>query len=84
MNISLTSELKRFIESKVESGMYNSASEVVRQALRLLVEQDEAQIVKLEALREAIHEGVQSGEGESWNLDGFKSRVKKRSSVRKG
>ena len=37
MNVSLTPSLERFVREKVDSGLYNSASEVVREALRLLV-----------------------------------------------
>ena len=40
MNVSLTPELEKFIRKKVSSGLYNNASEVVREALRLLVRQD--------------------------------------------
>jgi antitoxin ParD1/3/4 len=36
LNVSLTPELSRFVEAKVSSGRYQSASEVVRAALRLL------------------------------------------------
>ncbi len=46
MNVSLTPDLERFVREKVDSGLYNSASEVVREALRLLVaraEEDAAQ-----------------------------------------
>ncbi len=42
MNVSLTTELEKFVSTKVESGRYNSASEVVREALRLLEEHDHA------------------------------------------
>jgi antitoxin ParD1/3/4 len=42
MNVSLTPELDKFVAGKVESGRYNSASEVVREALRLLEEHDRA------------------------------------------
>jgi antitoxin ParD1/3/4 len=42
MNVSLTPELEKFVSAKVESGRYNSASEVVREALRLLEEHDQA------------------------------------------
>ena len=42
MSVSLTPELEQFVSTKVESGRYNSASEVVREALRLLEEQDQA------------------------------------------
>ena len=37
MNVSLTPELEQYIRRKVESGLYSNASEVVREALRLLV-----------------------------------------------
>jgi antitoxin ParD1/3/4 len=47
MNVSLTPELEKFVSTKVESGRYNSASEVVREALRLLEEQDLAKAAHL-------------------------------------
>ena len=40
MNVSLTPELEKFVSAKVGGGRYNSASEVVREALRLLEEHD--------------------------------------------
>ena len=47
MKISLTPELERFVSAKVESGRYNSASEVVREALRILEEHDHARAAQL-------------------------------------
>ena len=47
MNVSLTPELEKFVSAKVESGRYNSASEVVREALRLLEEHDSARAAQL-------------------------------------
>jgi antitoxin ParD1/3/4 len=41
MNVSLTPELEKFVDAKVESGLYNNASEVIREGLRLLKEHDE-------------------------------------------
>jgi antitoxin ParD1/3/4 len=41
MHVSLTPELEKFVDGKVESGLYNNASEVVREGLRLLKEHDE-------------------------------------------
>jgi putative addiction module CopG family antidote len=41
LNISLTPELERFVQNKVESGMYTSASEVIRESLRLLHTHDD-------------------------------------------
>jgi antitoxin ParD1/3/4 len=47
MNVSLTPELEQFVQSKVQTGRYNSASEVVREALRLLEEQERARAAQL-------------------------------------
>ncbi|HYL73607.1 MAG TPA: type II toxin-antitoxin system ParD family antitoxin [Bryobacteraceae bacterium] len=52
MNVSLTRELERLVNDKVKSGMYQTASEVVREGLRLLKERD-----KLETLRRDIQSG---------------------------
>jgi len=40
MNISLTSELEKYVRHKVASGLYNNASEVIREALRALLERE--------------------------------------------
>ena len=47
MNVSLTAELERFVNAKVQTGRYNSASEVVREALRLLEEHEQARAAQL-------------------------------------
>jgi antitoxin ParD1/3/4 len=47
VNVSLTPELEKFVSAKVGSGRYNSASEVVREALRLLEEHDSARAAQL-------------------------------------
>ncbi|MEO8594691.1 MAG: type II toxin-antitoxin system ParD family antitoxin [Candidatus Solibacter sp.] len=47
MNVSLTPELEKFVSTKVESGRYNSASEVVREALRLLEEYEAARAAQI-------------------------------------
>jgi antitoxin ParD1/3/4 len=49
------------IREKIATGSYNSASEVVREALRLLEQADEFRILKLQKLREDIREGLDSG-----------------------
>jgi len=61
MNISLTPHLEDLIRAKIESGSYNSASEVVREALRLLEEEDKVRSLKLQKLREDIREGLEGG-----------------------
>jgi antitoxin ParD1/3/4 len=68
MNVSLTPELERFITEQVESGLYRSASEVVRDAVRMLERAVVEREVKLEALRRAIEVGLgelDRGEGVS-------------------
>jgi len=54
MNVSLTPELDKFVAGKVESGRYNSASEVVREALRLLEEHDGVRAAQLAAFNQEI------------------------------
>ncbi len=54
--------LRTLSKSKIESGMYNSASEVVREALRLLEERDRFSQARLEALRAEIRKGEDSGD----------------------
>jgi antitoxin ParD1/3/4 len=61
MNISLTPHLEEMIRAKIASGSYNSASEVVREALRLLEEEDQLRSLKLQRLRADIREGLESG-----------------------
>lgn len=58
MNISLTPELENYVSSKVQSGMYQTASEVVREGLRLLKEKEELHQQKLTELRAAVQEGI--------------------------
>ncbi len=54
MNVSLTPELEKFVSAKVESGRYNSASEVVREALRLLEEHDETRARQIAEFNEEL------------------------------
>lgn len=79
MNISLTPELEEFVNCKVQSGLYNSVSEVIREALRLLVAQDTEQKAKLESLGYAIQDGVKSGESIPWDLNFFLAQIKNKS-----
>jgi antitoxin ParD1/3/4 len=58
MNISLTPELEQFIARKVESGLYQTASEVIRDGLRLLRERDDLYQQKREDLRRELIMGI--------------------------
>ena len=59
MNVSLTAELERFVDEKVTSGIYHSASEVIREGLRLLKERDELRGVQTDELRRDVILGVE-------------------------
>lgn len=67
MNVNLTPQLEALVRSKVASGMYTTASEVVREALRLMDEQDRLRTAKLEQLREDIRQGISSGSSQAWS-----------------
>lgn len=58
MNVSLTPTLEELVQRRVATGLYNSASEVIREALRLLEERDEIRKLRLGTLRREISVGV--------------------------
>ena len=77
MNISLPAEQESYIRGKVQAGAYASESDVICDALRLMVAQDTKRPDKLEALRQAIQEGVASlnrGEGKPLDMEAVKAR----------
>ncbi len=78
MNVNLTPQLEDLVRAKVSSGMYTSASEVVREALRLLQDQDRLKEAKLEELRRDIQQGLQSGPSQEWNPDEMKASARAR------
>ncbi|PDS65315.1 type II toxin-antitoxin system ParD family antitoxin [Rhizobium anhuiense] len=57
------SHYEGLVQELVESGRYASASEVIRDSLRLLEEREEQRQARLEALRSDIRAGVESGAG---------------------
>jgi len=66
MNVHLTPELETLVQNKVKTGRYNSANEVVREALRLFEERDHIRQLQIEELRKKINEGwasLERGEG---------------------
>lgn len=62
-NINLTDALDRFVAEQVASGQFQNASEVVRAGLRALKADQAAHAAKVDALRAAIQEGIDSGPG---------------------
>lgn len=78
MNVNLTPHLEELVRSKVASGLYTSASEVVREALRLMEAQDQLQAAKLEQLRGDVRQGLASGPSEAWDADAVKRQARAR------
>ncbi|MCP4271606.1 MAG: type II toxin-antitoxin system ParD family antitoxin [Gammaproteobacteria bacterium] len=68
MNVNLSPTFDSYIRKQLESGIYNNASEVIREALRLKMQQDEIYNTKIDALRAAIIKGEESGESSSFDI----------------
>jgi antitoxin ParD1/3/4 len=83
MNINLTPQLEDLVRQKVASGLYTSASEVVREALRLMDEKDRLLGAKLDQLRQDIREGLDSGPSTSWDPEQIKRDGRARRAARK-
>jgi antitoxin ParD1/3/4 len=81
MSISLSPELERQITERVASGEYDSADEVVRQAMQLLSQRDEQEASNL-VLRAKIQEGIDDLEnGRHSPLEDVVARLRERYSV---
>ena len=80
MNVSLTPELEKLVESKVQSGRYQSASEVIREGLRLLDDQDRLRKAQIEEVRRKIRIGIdQLDKGEGIDGGRVLAELKKKS-----
>lgn len=62
MNISLTDELAAIVNAKVQSGLYNNASEVMREGLRALIAQEEKRLLERDLIRKHIMQGLEQAE----------------------
>ena len=60
MNISLTPTLEALVQAKVATGLYNNASEVIREALRLMEENDRIKALKMEVLKKELSLALES------------------------
>lgn len=58
MNISLTPALEKFVNDKVSTGLYNSVSEVIREAIRLLISKENISQERISMLNRDIEEGL--------------------------
>jgi len=74
MNVSLTPELESFIQGKVSTGLYYSASE----GLRLLQERDQLQQLRLQELRQDIQAGLDSGDTTPIDIQAVKAKARQR------
>ena len=84
MNVNLSPQLEEMVRQKVASGLYTSASEVVREALRLMEEYDRVRAAKLEQLRQDIQEGLASGEPTPWDPEEIKREGRRRRTEQAG
>jgi antitoxin ParD1/3/4 len=84
MNVSLTPELEEFVNAKVEGGRYGSASEVVREALRLLEEHDLNRAARLAEFNQELGRRLESlDSGGHVKPDEARGRLKRRSDQRR-
>ena len=84
MNVSLTPQLEDLVQQKVATGLYGSASEVMREALRLLEERDRVHALRLEELRGEIRKGIESGAATPLDMGAIKARGRQRLAAAKG
>jgi antitoxin ParD1/3/4 len=77
MNVNLTPQLEELVRAKVNSGMYASASELVREALRLMDEQDRLRPVTLDDVRHEVRNGLASGKSEPWDASALKAKARR-------
>ena len=84
MNVSLTPELERYVQDKVHSGRYNSASEVVREALRLMEVHEQIRSEQLREFRAELDRRTAAlDRGESVDGASFFAEIKAKSAERK-
>lgn len=84
MNVSLTPELEKFVAAKVETGRYTSASEVVREALRLLDEHERSRAAQLEEFNRELRRRIESADrGEYVTAEESRRRIQAKSAERR-
>ena len=68
MNVNLSPTFEKYIQQQLDAGTYNNASEVIREALRLKMQQDNLYQAKVDAFRAAIVQGENSGEATLFDM----------------
>ena len=72
-SVALGTHFESFVKAQVASGRYNNVSQVVRDGLRLLQDQDDLRRSKLESLRANLQEGLASGPATPLDMADFKA-----------
>lgn len=67
LKINLTPQHEEMVRQKIDSGLYSSVSDVVREALRMMDEKDQLEAAKLDQLRRDVQEGLSSGPSAVWD-----------------
>jgi antitoxin ParD1/3/4 len=83
LNVSLTPELEQFVHSRVASGRYQTASEVIREGLRLLEEREQTREAALEELRAQLRGVEQADRGEFLDGDAVFEEIRQLSARRR-
>lgn len=84
MNVSLTPELDQYVAEKVASGRYTSASEVVREALRLMEERDQTREALLLAFQQQLDNRLESlNQGRYADPSAVRRRIEQKSKAQK-
>ena len=81
-DVNLTPQLEGLARTEVSSGLYSSTSEVVREGLRLIDEQDRLRQVKFDELRREVRKGLDSGTSEAWDATSVKLQARARRAAR--
>ena len=74
MNVKLSPVFEAYIQEQLVSGLYQNASEVIRESLRLKMQQDETYQAKLESLKRDVSEGMASA-SRPWDFNEFMSEL---------
>jgi antitoxin ParD1/3/4 len=81
MNVHIGETLEKFVQDLIQTGLYQSQSEVIREGLRLLKEREDLRKLRLEELRREIQKGIDSssrGESKPFDLEEIKAEGRKR------